>query len=132
VISIDTNVLLRYLLKDHAALSPRALSIISDNACFISRAALTEMVYTLESYYRMSRANVCRALDTLLGLERVTVEDRAVTERATLWYRSGMDFGDALIAASSHSSARVVTFDRDFARLAGKLHATPPVEYSAK
>lgn len=130
--SLDANILLRYLLRDHPELSPRALSIISDNACFICRAALTEMVYTLESYYRAPRADVCRALETLLALDRVTVEDRAVTERAAGWYRSGMDFGDAMIAASSHAAARLATFDRDFARLAKKLRAAPPVEYAVK
>ncbi len=132
MISLDTSILLRYLLKDHAELSPRALSIIAGNACFVSRAALTEMVYTLESYYRTPRAEVCRALDTMLGLVRVTVEERALTERAVEWYRSGMDFGDAMITASSHASARVATFDRDFARLARKLRAAPPVEYDVK
>ena len=64
------------------------------------------MVYTLESYYRTPRADVCRAFEALLGLDRVTVEDRAVTERAAGWYRSGMEFGDAMIAASSHASMR--------------------------
>ncbi len=132
MISLDTNILLRYLLKDHPGLSPRALTIVADNACFISRAALTEVVYTLESYYRAPRADVCRALDVLLGLDRVTIEDRAVTERAVGWYRSGMDFGDALIAASSHASARVATFDREFARLGRKVRAIPPIEFAVK
>jgi len=129
---LDANILLRYLLKDHPRLSPRALSIIADNACFVSRGALMEMVCTLESNYRVPRTDVRRALGTLLGLDRVTVEDRAVTERAAGWYASGMDFGDATIAAASHGSARVATVDRDFARLARKLRATPPVEYALK
>ena len=132
MISLDANILLRYVLRDHTELSPRAFSIIAGNPCFVSRAALTEMVYTLESYYRASRGDTCLALDTLLRLAHMTVEDRAVTERAAEWYRSGMDFGDAMIAASSHAAARVATFDRDFARLARKLRAAPPVEYAAK
>jgi predicted nucleic-acid-binding protein len=132
MIGIDTNIVLRYLLKDDAALSPRALEIIAGNDCFVSRAALTEVVYTLESYYRSSRADIGRALNALLSVHRVTVEDRAVTERAVSWYKAGMDFGDAMIAASSHGSARVATFDRDFARLARKLRIAPPVEFAVK
>ena len=132
MISLDTSMLLRYLLKDHPRFSPRALSIIAGNPCFVSRAALTEVVYTLESYYRAPRADVCRGLDTLLALARVTIEDRAVTERAVDWYRSGMDFGDAMIAAASHAAAQVATFDRDFARLAKRVGAAPPVQYSAR
>lgn len=125
MIGIDTSILLRYLLKDDPALSPRALQIISGNDCFVSRAALTEVVYTLESYYRKSLADIGRSLDALLSLQRVTVEDRAVTERAVSWYKAGMDFGDSMIAASSHQAARVETFDRDFARLARKLRTAP-------
>jgi predicted nucleic-acid-binding protein len=132
MIGIDTNLVLRYLLKDDPALSPRALEIIAGHDCFVSRAALTEVVYTLESYYRSSRADIGRGLDALLRVQRVTVEDRAVTERALSWYKAGMDFGDAMIAASSHGSASVATFDRDFARLARKLRTAPPVEFAVK
>lgn len=132
MIGIDTSVVLRYLLKDDPALSPRALEIIAGYDCFVTRAALTEVVYTLESYYRSSRADIGRALDTLLSLQRVSIEDRAVTERAVSWYKGGMDFGDAMIAASSHGAARIATFDRDFARLARKLRTAPPVEFAAK
>lgn len=132
MIGIDTSIVLRYLLKDDPALSPRALQIIATNDCFVTRAALTEVVYTLESYYRSPRADIGRALDALLSLQRVSIEDRAVSERAVSWYKEGMDFGDAMIAASSHGSARVVTFDRDFARLARKLRTAPAVEFAVK
>ena len=132
MIGIDTNIVLRYLLKDDPALSPRALEIIAANDCFVTRAALTEVVYTLESYYRSPRAEIGRALDALLSLQRVSIEDRAVTERAVSWYKGGMDFGDAMIAASSHGLARIETFDRDFARLARKLRTAPAVEYAVK
>jgi predicted nucleic-acid-binding protein len=132
MISIDTSILLRYLLKDDQLLSPRALAIITGNDCFVSRAALTEVVYTLESYYRSPRADICRALEALLAVKRVTVEDPAVTERTISWYKGGMDFGDAMIAASSHQCLRVDTFDRDFSRLARKLRASPSVEVAIK
>jgi predicted nucleic-acid-binding protein len=132
MIGIDASIVLRYLLKDDPALSPRALEIIAANDCFVTRAALTEVVYTLESYYRRSRADIGRTLDALLSLQRVSIENRAVTERALSWYKAGMDFGDAMIAASSHGTARVETFDRDFARLARKLRTAPPVELAVK
>ncbi len=132
MISIDTNILLRFLLKDDPALSPKALEIISANDCFVTRAALTEVVYTLESYYRSARADIGHALDALLSLRRVSIEDRAVTERVVSWYKGGMDFGDAMIAASSHGAEHVETFDRDFARLARKLQTIPPVEFKVK
>ncbi|MSQ52162.1 MAG: PIN domain-containing protein [Betaproteobacteria bacterium] len=132
MIGIDTSILLRYLLKDDPVLSPRALQIIAGNDCFVTRAALTEVVYTLESYYRSSRADIGRALDVIFCLQRVSIEDRAITERAMSWYKAGMDLGDAMIAASSHGTAQIETFDRDFARLARKLRTAPPVVYVIK
>ena len=58
MIGIDTSVLLRNRLKDDPTLSPRALEIIAGNDCFVTRAALTEVVYTLESYYRSARVDI--------------------------------------------------------------------------
>ena len=48
MISLDTSILLRYVTKDHARLSPLALAIITDNTCFVGKAALMEMVFTLD------------------------------------------------------------------------------------
>lgn len=135
MIGIDANIALRYLLKDDPALSTRALEIIAANDCFVTRAALTEVVYTLESYYRRSRADTgtCarRRGQPAAGLNRGQRRDRAGGVLA-LVQGGGMDFGDAMIAASSQGSVRVETFDRDFARLARKLRTAPPVEFAVK
>jgi predicted nucleic-acid-binding protein len=69
MIGIDTNIVPRYLLKDDPALSPRALEIIAANDCFVTQTALAEVVYTLESYYRSSRADIGRALDSLFFVQ---------------------------------------------------------------
>ena len=67
-----------------APVRTRTLRLTID--CFVTRAALTEVVYTLESYYRSARVDVGRALDALLSLQRIAVEDRAVTEWAVSWF----------------------------------------------
>jgi predicted nucleic-acid-binding protein len=71
---------------------PGALEIITGNDCFVTRAALTEVVYTLESYYRSAHVDIGRALDALLTIQRITVEDRAVTERAVSWVQGRNGF----------------------------------------
>ena len=129
MISLDTSVLVRYVTRDHARLSPLALTIIADNACFVSKAALMEMVFTLESVYRKSRADIVIALRTIFGLTTVTVESQSVTAHAITWYAEGMDFGDAMILASSADADKVATFDRDFQRLGAKIGVTPSIEH---
>jgi len=129
MISLDSSILLRYITKDNARLSPVALAIITDNACFVSKAALMEIVFTLESVYRKSRDEIVTALRTIFGLTTVTVESQSVTAHAITWYAAGMDFGDAMILASSTGSDKVASFDRDFQRLAARIGATPRVEH---
>ena len=127
MISLDTSVLVRYVTKDHARLSPLALEIITNNACFVSKAALMEMVFTLESVYRKGRDEIVTALQTIFGLTTITVELQGVTAHAISWYAKGMDFGDAMILASSAGAENVASFDRDFQRLASRIGATPRV-----
>ena len=127
MISLDTSVLVRYVTKDHARLSPLALEIITNNACFVSKAALLEMVFTLESVYRKSRNEIVTALRTIFGLTTVSVESQGAAARAVSWYANGMDFGDAMILASSAGAENVASFDRDFQRLASRIGATPSV-----
>lgn len=127
MISLDTSILVRYVTKDHARLSPLALEIITNNTCFVSKAALMEMVFTLESVYCKGRDEIVTALRTIFGLTTVTVESQGVTAHAISWYARGMDFGDAMILASSAGTENVASFDRDFQRLASRIGATPRV-----
>ncbi len=55
MIGIDTNIVLRYLLKDDTALSPRALEIIAGNDCFVTRAALTEVVSIFQPHLTIGK-----------------------------------------------------------------------------
>jgi predicted nucleic acid-binding protein len=63
------------------------------------------------------------ALDT----NNLVVEDYLATARSVAWYEAGMDFADALTLASAFGQDHLATFDRDFARLAKKLSASPAV-----
>lgn len=128
MISLDTNVVLRYLNNDHPTLSKQALGIIEENRCFISRTTLLETYQVLESFYRLKKSQIMRALHTLFAIESITIEDHLNTIRVLAWFEAGMDFADALIAASSSSTDQVATFDKDFSLTAKKLDIEPPVK----
>lgn len=129
MIGLDTGILVRYVTRDHATLFPLALEIISNHACFVSREAMMEMVFALESVYRKDRDEVAKALRAIVGLITATVESPGSTGRAIAWYEQGMDFGDAMILASSADAEKLASFDRDFQRLATRIGAAPRVEY---
>jgi predicted nucleic-acid-binding protein len=132
VIALDTNVLLRYLTDDDQTLAARAQVLIRDNRCFVSRVVLLETYQVLESYYQLDQATIVKALHTIFGLDTISVEDHLATARAVEWYEQGMEFPDALALASAHQQDSFATFDRDFARVAAKLGAKPPVSDSRR
>jgi predicted nucleic-acid-binding protein len=132
VIAIDTNILVRYLTNDDEALGARAEAILAANTCYVSRIMLLETVHVLESFYRLDRDAVLTALLTIFGLETILVEDHLRTAPAVDWFKAGMEFGDAMTLAAAHGRDELLTFDRDFARLAGKLAATPPLTHARR
>jgi predicted nucleic-acid-binding protein len=81
LIGLNTNVLVRLLTRDDAALRSAAKAFISrncsaDNPAFIkNRIVLVETIWVLESVYDCSREEIARAVDTLLRMVRVLTED---------------------------------------------------------
>lgn len=68
-----------------------------------------------------------RGLKLLLGLPNFKPQQADALRRALDGYAQGMDFADALHLALSHGCDELATFDKAFARKAGKLGALPPV-----
>jgi predicted nucleic-acid-binding protein len=52
---VDANIVLRYVLDDHADLSPRAKEIIDNNTVEVPVEILCEVVYVLNGYYEVDR-----------------------------------------------------------------------------
>ncbi len=129
MISLDTNLLVRYFTDDPAAMAAAAERLIEDNECFVTRIALFETFHVLRSVYGLEKEALLTVLRALFALETVTVEGHLASATAVDRYERGMNFADALLLASSHDQDRVATFDRDFSRLAAKLKAEPRVEY---
>lgn len=131
MIALDTNVLARYVLRDHPVLSPLALGLIEDNECYVSRIVLLELYQILESVYGLQRQAILHILQTVGSLKRVTLEDEAGTRCAIQWYEAGMEFPDALVLSSAQDVRSLSTFDRAFAKSARKLKAKPEVIFRA-
>jgi len=60
MIALDTNVLVRYVVQDDPAQSPKATALMEslseDSPCFISLVVLAEMVWVLQGAYQASKA----------------------------------------------------------------------------
>jgi predicted nucleic-acid-binding protein len=129
MIAIDTNVLVRYAVKDDREQTVLATEFLAANRCFLLKSVLLELVWVLSSTsgYNLPRGVVLERLYHILGLPSIETEDAASVSQALNWYGEGMDFADALHLAGSTGLTGLVTFDRKFAETAGKLDTIPTV-----
>ena len=126
VIALDTNVLVRYLVRDdeRQAEAARALleSLTIEHPGFVCREVIIELAWVLERSYRYSRDAIATVLEQLAATESLVVEAAADVVRAAYRYRSGnAGFSDLMIlAAAERSEADILyTFDQNAARLEG-------------
>lgn len=131
MIALDTNVLVRYLVKDDAEQAQAARDLIetfgSGRLGFISREVALELVWVLSGSYGFSRNQIAITLEDLVGSEELFVEAAEDMVRAANAMRhGGAEFSDRMIlAAATRSGADAVyTFDRIFAQLPGVVEIT--------
>lgn len=116
---VDTNVLLRYLLNDHPAQGAAAKRLFDAAGAgkarlLIPQIAITEAIFTLQSYYRVDRQDIGRELLKLLTAPGVKLTCPAWMLEAVEDYRTrNVSFGDACLAAEAAAAQiPVASFDR--------------------
>ncbi len=125
MIGIDTNVLVRYLMRDDPIQFEIARQFIeqaevTNESVFLSIPVLIETVWVLRRAYKLDRAAVVRVLNLLLESQGLSMENVSLIESATYFYSmSNADFSDCLIGIlqQQFGCQYTVTFDRRAARL---------------
>lgn len=127
MIGLDTNVIVRFLVRDDPVQSRKAQKFIEgeltqDDPGFLSVVAMVETAWVLERGYRFDAAAVASAIERLLQTEVFLVEYEQETFSAMIALREGRgSFADALIAECGKKAGcpATVTFDRKALRLSG-------------
>jgi predicted nucleic-acid-binding protein len=127
VVSVDTNVLVRFLTADDPDQFRRTAALIEREDVFIAKTVVLETEWVLRTGYGFSRRDVEVALRGLGGMARITFEDSDVIAQALDWLAAGLEFADALHLASTSEDARFVTFDRDLISRAKALDDAPEI-----
>jgi len=125
--AIDTNVLVRFLVRDDAEQADRARKAMERESIFLCRTVLLETEWVLRYTYEFDRGSVNQALMKVCGLPQVVVEDTAIVTQALAWHAEGFDFADALHLAASRRAQAFYSFDQSLAKKARKA-ATIPIE----
>lgn len=123
MIALDTNVVVRYLVRDDPAQAEAARALLEsltpERPGFLCREVVVETVWVLERSYEVPRARIADAVLELIATDSLVVEDAGDVARAAIDYRQGgAGFADLMIlAAAGRAEARpLLTFDRRLAR----------------
>ena len=120
MISLDTNVLVRYVVGDDAEQSAAASEMVeraieAEEMLFVSQIVLCEFVWVLTHAYRFTRTEIVTALHQLRRGAQMILEGADEVRRATDAYAAQRgDFADYLIAERSvaNGCSSIATFDR--------------------
>lgn len=116
---LDANLVLRYLLADHARQSPEAVELIErapNGTLHLPAIILAEVTWTLKSHFGVPRDQIAAAIQRVLA--RPSIAADATTLDAVARYAStSLDFADCALAAEGSSMRlTVATFDKDYRR----------------
>jgi predicted nucleic-acid-binding protein len=129
MIAVDTNILVRYAVKDDKRQTALATSFIAGNQCYVLKTVLLELAWVLASPsgYNLACETVVERLRHILGLPTIHTEDAVQAAQAIDWYEKGMDFADALHVASSCEVKGFATMDARMSKKAVQINATHPI-----
>ena len=120
--AIDTNVLIRLIVRDDETQASTAESFVARGG-WVSHVVLAEASWVLASVYELSHAEIARAIEMLLEQTNLAIQDADVVDAALHQYRGrpSLGFSDCLIVEIARKAGHVPlgTFDRTLARVEG-------------
>jgi predicted nucleic-acid-binding protein len=112
-VAVDTNVLVRAVVRDHPTQSEVAATVLTDAELIaIATPCLCEFVWVLLRVYGFQPADAATAIRALLAAANVEV-NRPAVEAGLLVLDAGGDFADGVIAYEGHwlGGETFVSFD---------------------
>jgi len=125
MIALDTNVLVRFLVKDdeQQAELVRVLFMEAEQRkepLLVPLLVVLELIWVLESVYEISRSKIVGAIEDLIHMTVLQFERVSVVQRFVRSARDGRgDLADLFIAGSAMESGcqSILTFDKKASRL---------------
>lgn len=114
IVLIDSNVLIRYFLKDDIEQYNKALNLIENNTCYVLSNVVQEVLYVLcGPIYNIPRKEVIKAIKN--SFKDIYYIDRQMIETALDIYleKPKLDFVDCLLVSYNRQfEIDVFSFDR--------------------
>ena len=127
MLGIDTNVLVRFLVRDDQNQFEKARKLLkrevsNGRRVFINQLVLLETEWVLRSRYGLAKTQMLETISRLLDAPDIQLEDEpAVEEALFIWRDANADFADCLIGARNRrlGCRATVTFDKKASKLQG-------------
>jgi len=120
--AVDTNVLLRLIVRDDGSQVAAAESFVAAGA-WVGHVVLAEITWVLDAVYDLPPAEIATALEMLLNHQHLTIADADAVAAALDQYRRNprASFSDCLVLETARKAGHlpVGTFDRQLAKLDG-------------
>lgn len=121
MISIDTNIIIRFLTQDDERQYKKAFSIFDSQEIFIPDTVILETEWVLRYAYNFLPEDICGAFKSLFGLKNIHLSNPGFIAQAIEWHEQGMDFSDALHLTHCQQYEKLYTFDKGFSTKAKNL-----------
>ena len=82
MISVDTNIIIRFLTHDDEKQYQQAFKIFNSNEVFIADSVILETEWVLRFAYEFKPKDICNALIRLFGLKNVHLSNPALISQA--------------------------------------------------
>jgi predicted nucleic-acid-binding protein len=128
--AVDTNVLVRALVRDDAAQSAKAEEVLARDEVFVPVTVMLELEWVLRSRYGFTAEKVAQALALLCAMPRVSVGEADAVRQAAARVAKGWDFADALHHALSQGCEDFLSFDEQLIKRSARAvpKAQPPLK----
>lgn len=115
---LDTNALLRYLVRDKERQYQKVLTWFKDGEggkikIIVSSVVVAEACFVLESFYKKKRSEIADTMVVFLSQKWMTVLDRDIL--LSLWenFKGGLHFVDSfLLSWAKQDKYKLLTFDK--------------------
>ena len=131
MLGIDTNVLVRFLVRDDETQFEKARKLIKREVAagrriFVNQLVLMESEWVLRSRYAVPKNQIIAAISGLLDAIDIQFEDEPSIEEALfMWKDTAADFADCLIGAKNRrlGCRATASFDVKASKLPGFMAA---------
>jgi predicted nucleic-acid-binding protein len=124
VIALDTNILLRYIVRDEPEQTAKATLFIEGNLSedlrgYISLPVIWELSWSLRKTYALPTDKIVEAVSALLEIKQFDVQEPEIVRQAIANQTAGIADMIIHLIGQANGCSKTVTLDKKFARLKG-------------